>query len=127
MEILSNTHNNTNKAVPPLTCIDSAVGQAVVAELAQCAKSVLAGGADAHGGVRLHHHSSAAGLAGTVDHVGHEVQTGLEQQTVITGKQLFIHQLLHLREGPGSLQVRRWPIRSTHLLSQPLSYLQRCS
>lgn len=91
----------------------------MVAELAQCAESILAGGADAHGRVRLHHHSSAAGLSGTVDHVCHEVQTGLEQQTVITGKQFFIHQLLHLRKGPGSLQARRWPIRSfTHLLSQ---------
>lgn len=69
----------------------------MISQLAQCAKSILAGRANAHGCVWLHHNSGAARLAGTVDHVGHEVQTGLEQQTVITGKQLLIHQLLHLR------------------------------
>ncbi len=70
----------------------------MIAQLAQCAKSVLAGRANAHGCVRLRHYSGAAGLTGTVDHVGHEVQTGLEQQTVVTGKEFLINQLLHLRD-----------------------------
>lgn len=75
----------------------------MIAQLAQCAESILAGRTNAHGCVRLRHNGSAAGLAGTVDHVSHEVQTGLEQQTVITNKQFLIHQLLYLRdEGRGN-------------------------
>lgn len=73
------------------------MGEPVVAQLAQRAKGVLAHRADPHGGVGLHHDSGGTGLAGAVDHVGHAVQTGLEQQTVITGKELLVHQLLHLR------------------------------
>lgn len=58
----------------------------MIAHFAQCAKSITAGRANAHGCVRLHHHSSATGLTGTVDNVSHEVQTGLQEQTVITSK-----------------------------------------
>lgn len=69
----------------------------MIAHFAQCAKSITAGGANAHGGVRLHHHSGATGLTGTVDNVSHEVQTGLQEQTIITSKQVLIHQLFHLK------------------------------
>lgn len=69
----------------------------MITHFAQCAKSITASGANAHGGVRLHHHSSATGLTGAVDNVSHEVQTGLQEQTVITSKQILIHQLLHLQ------------------------------
>lgn len=70
----------------------------MISQLAQRAKSILAGRANAHGCIWFHHNSSAAGLARTVNHVSHEIQTGLQQQTVITGKQLLIHQLLHLTD-----------------------------
>ena len=70
----------------------------MVAPLAEGAEGVLARGADAHGGVGLHHHSRGAGLPGAVHHVGHEVQAGLEQQAVVPGKQLLPHQQLHLGE-----------------------------
>lgn len=72
------------------------MGETMIAQLAQCAKSILAGRANAHGCVWLHHDSGATGQARAINHVSHEIQTGLEQQTVITGKQLLIHQLLHL-------------------------------
>lgn len=58
----------------------------------------MTGRTNAHGCVWFHHNSSGTGLAGTVDHVRHEVQTGLEQQTVITCKQFLIHQLLYLKD-----------------------------
>lgn len=70
----------------------------MVAQFAQRAEGVLAHGADAHGPVRLHHHGRAARLPRAVDHVGHEVQGGLEQQTVVAGKQFLVHQLLDLRD-----------------------------
>lgn len=70
----------------------------MVAQFAQRAERVLTRRADAHGPVRLHHHSGAAGLPRAVDHVGHEVQGGLEQQTVVAGKQFLVHELLHLED-----------------------------
>lgn len=70
----------------------------MVAQFAQGAERVLARRADAHGPVRLHHHSGAAGLPRAVDHVSHEVQGGLEQQTVVAGKQFLVHQLLYLQD-----------------------------
>lgn len=63
----------------------------MVAQFAQRAKGILTSRADAHGRVWLHHDSGATGLAGTVDHVSHEVQGGLEQQTVVAGKQFLVH------------------------------------
>lgn len=74
----------------------------MVAQFAERAEGVLAGRADAHGGVWLHHDGRAAGLTGAVDHVGHQVQTGLEQQAVVASEQLLVHQLLHLEDGGGS-------------------------
>lgn len=68
----------------------------MVAQFAQRAERVLTHRADAHGPVRLHHHGGAAGLPRAVDHVSHEVQGGLEQQTVVAGKQFIIHELFHL-------------------------------
>ncbi|TNN47274.1 hypothetical protein EYF80_042540 [Liparis tanakae] len=107
-----------------ITCRDLTVGEAVVAQLAQCTKGILASRADPHGRVRLHHHRGGAGHAGAVDHVGHEVQTGLEQQAVVTGEQLLVHQLLHLRDEDEtcwhSLKQRQWePSFSTKQIPQP--------
>lgn len=68
----------------------------MVPHLAQRAKGILADGTDAHGGVGLHHDRRAAGVARAVHNVSHEVQSGLEQQAVIAGKQLLVHQLLDL-------------------------------
>lgn len=65
---------------------------------AQCAKSIMTCRANAHGCVWLHHNGGATALPGTVNYVGHEVQAGLEQQTVVTGKQFLVHQLLHLED-----------------------------
>lgn len=70
----------------------------MIPELAQCAKSILACWANAHGCVWLHHYSGATGLTGTVNHISHKVQTGLKEQTVISGKQLLIHELFHLKQ-----------------------------
>lgn len=65
------------------------MGQAVVSPFAEGAESVLAGRANAHGGVWLHHHSLAAGLARAVHHISHQIQAGLKQKAVITRKQLL--------------------------------------
>lgn len=73
----------------------------MIAHFAQGAKGVMAGGANAHGCVGLHHHSGAAELTGAVDNVSHEVQAGLQEQSVITSKQGLVYQLFHLQNKKG--------------------------
>lgn len=96
----------------------------------------MTGRTNAHGCVWFHHNSGGTGLAGTVDHVRHEVQTWLEQQTVITGKQFLIHQLLYLEDEDRQREmilykVRKYfPSNSTqtqniYTSTRSLSYLQR--
>lgn len=94
----------------------------MIAHFAQCAKSIMAGWANAHGCVGLHHHRSATGLTGTVHNVGHEVQTGLQQQTVIAGKKLLIHQLFHL---DGKCMMKTLHICNVYIRTA-LPYLQWC-
>ena len=71
----------------------------MVSTFAEGAEGVLTGRADAHGGVWLHHHSLAAGLARAVHHISHQIQAGLKQETVITSKQLLPDKELDLYKG----------------------------
>lgn len=98
-----------------VTCRYFTAGQPVIAEFAQRAKSIMTGRTNAHGCVWFHHNSGGTGLAGTVDHVRHEVQTGLEQQTVITGKQFLIHQLLHLKDEDSQREVILYKVQKHFL------------
>lgn len=48
------------------------------------AEGIAAGGAEGSGCVRFQHHWGNTGLAGAVNHVSHAVQSGLEQEAVVT-------------------------------------------
>ena len=58
----------------------------MVSQSAQGTEGKIATGADAHGAARLLHHRQLAARAGAVYHIRHQVQGGLEEKTVVTGK-----------------------------------------
>lgn len=64
-----------------LTWRDPMIGQPT-----QGTEGKIAAGADAHGAARLLHHRQLAAWAGTVYNICHQVQGGLEEKAVITGK-----------------------------------------
>ena len=73
------------------TCCHLTRRDPVVGQSAQGTEGKIAAGADAHGTARLLHYRQLAGWAGAVHHIGHQVQGGLEEKAVITGKQLCFH------------------------------------
>ena len=81
----------------------------MVGQLAEGAEGIATGRTDAHRGVWLHHDGGGAGLPGAVHHVCHQVQAGLQQQAVVSSKQLLVHQLLDLREENGRMEGQRYP------------------
>lgn len=58
----------------------------MVGQSAQTTEGKIAAGADAHGAARLLHHRQPAAWAGAVHDIGHQVQRGLEEKAVVTGK-----------------------------------------
>lgn len=58
----------------------------MVSQSAQGTESKIATGADAHGAARLLHYRQLAARSRTVHHICHQVQGGLEEKAVITGK-----------------------------------------
>lgn len=85
--------------IPQITKLISshyAVREAVIAPLTERTEGVSAGGTDAHGGVRLHHHSHTAAHTRTIHHIRHQVQTRLQQETIIACKLIFAHEKFHL-------------------------------
>lgn len=112
MEILISESGNTlltqsvtriGVNIPVLTGSRYAVGKAMIASLTEGTKGVSAGGTDAHGGVGLDHHSHAAAHAGAIHNICHQIQTGLQQKTVVARKFIFTHKKFHLsshEQGP---------------------------
>lgn len=82
--------------IPDLTSSHYAVGKAMIASLTEGTKGVSAGGTDAHGGVGLDHHSHTAAHAGAIHNICHQIQTGLQQKTVVACKFIFTHKKFHL-------------------------------
>ena len=58
----------------------------VVSQSAQGTEGKIATRADAHGATGLLHHRQLAAGAGTIHHICHQVQGGLEEKAVIAGK-----------------------------------------
>lgn len=58
----------------------------MVGQSAQGTEGKIAAGADAHGAARLLHHRQLAAWAGTIYHICHQVQGGLEKKPIITRK-----------------------------------------
>lgn len=71
----------------------------MVRHLTEGAEGVVAAGAYAHGAARLLHDGRLAAGARAVHHVRHQVQAGLQEQAVITRKELLPDQLFNLSRG----------------------------
>ncbi len=68
----------------------------MIAPLTERTEGISTGGTDAHRRVRLHHHRHTAAQTRTIHHVRHQVQTRLQQETIIACKLVCAHQKFHL-------------------------------
>lgn len=86
-------------------------------------KGVVAVGTDAHDAPRFLHDRGLAAAAGAIHHVCHRVQGGLQQQAVVTRKQLLSNQLLHLDQEQGDTTCLKR--RACWRQQKPVSQRQR--
>lgn len=68
----------------------------MVGHFTESTESVVATGADAHGAAWFLHDGCLAARARAVHDICHQVQAGLQEQAVVTCKQLLSNQLLNL-------------------------------